>query len=132
MGRPSIKVLKYAVIALFMLISGCAHPKFVPSYATPKDTFKTWKHAAARLDYNLLVSTYIDSAKDKLLNELSTETEQGLRAMQVEAEDTSFSVEKVIFEDRVAYLRILRKRGRRSEVEVLRMVKENGGWKLLP
>ena len=132
MERLSIKVLKYSVLCLFMLISACAHPKFVPSYATPQDTFRTWKHAAARLDYNLLVSTYVHSAKDKLLNELSNETDQGLRAMQIEARDTNFSVEKVVYENRVAYLRVLRKRGRRAEIEVVRMIKERGSWKLLP
>jgi hypothetical protein len=88
--------------------------------------------AAESLQYEILISSYTSSSQEEIRRDISAKTEEGLKAMQKEAKDTDFSVEKIVYEDRMAYVRVRRKRGRATDIEVLRMIKEGDHWKLLP
>lgn len=115
-----------------LMLVGCAAKPPVISYATPEDTFKTWHAAVGRLDLVTVVASYAESAQPKLRKEIAATSLEGLKAMQMETKNTDFEIEKVVYEENHAFLRVLRKIRDESEVEVINMIKEPGGWKLLP
>lgn len=102
------------------------------SYDTPEDTFLTWKAAARNMDMKALLDSYARSARPSLEQELARSSEEALKAMQKETRSTKFVIEKVVYEDSIAYLRVVRQKKSSREVEVLTMVKEGANWKLLP
>lgn len=122
--------------ALFLLVvftlSGCAQKLYVKNFESPEQTFETWRQAAVRLDLQTLIESYSQSARAKIEQDLASSTENALRQMKREAKETKFSLEKIVYEEDVAYLRVKRERNRMSEIEVLTMVNESGAWKLLP
>jgi len=126
---------KFSVLALFLsglVWTGCAAKKTEISYETPEKTFRTWKQAASKLDMKSLLESYAVSARPSIEDELARSSKEALMAMQKEAKDTNFTIEKIVYENNMAYIRIRRDRSKMSEIEVLTMVKESGGWKLLP
>lgn len=112
---------------------GCAPKKPIErKYSTPEQTFETWRQAAVRLDLPTLLTCYASSQKSSIENELQALSEEGLKAMQKEADRTDFRIEKIIYEKDKAYLRTSRKIGKAEDIEVLVMIKEGLDWKLLP
>lgn len=103
-----------------------------PSYSTPQATFNTWKYAASVGDHLLLVETYAESSKDSFRKQLNSTSHEALVAMQEEASDTEFTIQKVVYEDRRAYVRVLRERDGQSDIEIINMIKEGDDWKLIP
>lgn len=117
---------------VFVLMSGCATKVHVVSYKTPEATFATWQHAASKLDLGLLLRSYANSARPVIEADLKRTTEEELKKMSEEARETSFSIEKVVFEENTAYLRVRRKMKKMQDIEVVTMIKEDNQWKLLP
>ncbi|MBN8555537.1 MAG: hypothetical protein J0L93_08845 [Deltaproteobacteria bacterium] len=117
---------------MLVFLMGCAAAPIFKSYQTPEDTFKTWRQAVERLDLQAVTECYAVGAQPGLRKEIVTTSKEGLEAMQRETRDTTFEIQKIIFEDRRAYLRVERKRKGTTEIEVVNMVKESNGWKLLP
>jgi len=103
-----------------------------PNYSTPGNTFETWRQAVEDLNFEVLISTYTNASQDNLRKEIARTSFEGLKAMQKETRRTRFAVEKIVYEDDHAFVRVSRRRGRRNEIEILRMIKEDGRWKLLP
>jgi hypothetical protein len=102
------------------------------SFATPEETFATWRQSVERLDLETLMACYASGAQPVVRKEISTTSKEGIKAMQTETKDTTFEIQKIVFEDNRAYLRVERKKAGTSEIEVVNMIKETDGWKLLP
>lgn len=126
------KLLMSLSVVAALGLSGCAARKASVSYETPEKTFATWKRAAEDLDIPLLVDSYARSARPGIEEELKRLNSEALEAMKSETKKTNFKIEKIVYEDNLAYLRIRRQLNKSSEIEVLTMVKEDGRWKLLP
>lgn len=124
-------VLFIAILAGFGL-AACATRPFVVSYETPEKTFESWSYAARELDLNTILESYAASARPSIEDELRKSSQESLQAMQSEAVDTEFKIERIVYEDDIAYLRVRRNRDKLTEIEVITMVKENDQWKLLP
>jgi hypothetical protein len=123
-------LIAFGFLVLFM--GGCASKVPQTSLATPEKTFETWRQAASRLDMEALLSTYSSSSRPMIEDELARSTEDALRSMQKETKKTRFEIERVLFENNIAYLRVRRRVGRADEVEVLTMIKEGEDWKIQP
>lgn len=122
-----------SLLSLFVLgLSACAVRETPVSLESPRETFETWRRAASKLDLDVLLSTYSSASRPMIEDELARSSEDALRAMQKEARRTNFSIERILFEDNIAYLRVRRRMGRADEVEVLTMVKEGQDWKIQP
>lgn len=118
--------------ALSLGLLSCAARERPVSLDSPKETFETWRRAASRLDLDILLSTYSSASRPMIEDELARSSEDALRAMQREARRTDFEIERILFEDNIAYLRVRRRMGRADEVEVLTMIKEGQDWKIQP
>ncbi len=127
----AMKLKQCLWMGVFFFLS-CAPKKFEPRYSTPEETFRTWRQAAENLDLPLLVSCYADTAKAKLRDDLSKTSKEGLAAMQEEAKETKFEIEKIVYERHRAYLRVKRSLDGSDEIEVVTMVKEGPNWKIIP
>jgi len=126
--------LLLTTVCLLIFVAGCAakNRKIDANYSDPYKTFETWRQAAEALEFEILIESYASSSQDKLRKEIASTSLEGIKEMQREARKTKFKVEKVVYEDNRAYVRILRKRGRSNEIEIIRMIKEGPDWKLLP
>lgn len=120
------------LLSLLPMGMGCVKAPIVKSFQTPEQTFETWREAARRLDLETLLACYASGAQSQMRKEISSNSEEGLKSMQKEAEDTDFKVEKIVFEDKRAYLRVSRKRAKAEDIEVINMVKEGPDWKIIP
>ena len=120
------------ISAMLIFLVGCSPAPIFKSYQTPEETFKTWRQAVERLDLQAVTDCYAVGAQPGLRKEIVATSKEGLEAMQRETRDTTFEIQKIVFENRRAYLRVERKRQGTSEIEVVNMVKEAGGWKILP
>lgn len=120
-------------LLLFVFLSACASKSVVrKDYSSPEATFNTWTYAARNLDLRVLLESYAQSARPAMEQELGKTTQEALEAMQKEARLTSFDIEKIVYEDNLAYLRVRRKLKKDEGIEILTMVKEGDAWKLLP
>lgn len=118
---------------LILILTGCASKNIVKrDFSTPEATFETWKGAAKELDLKLLVDSYALSARPSIESELARTTEEALQSMKKETQKTQFVIEKVVYEDNLAYLRIRRSIQKNKSIEVVTMIKEGDSWKLLP
>lgn len=118
---------------LFGFIVGCAsHQPLVRRFGSPEETFETWREAAQRLELDTLIACYARGHQENMRKQIASSSLNELKSMQDETRNTEFSVDKVVFEGSRAFLRVERKRGKDREIEVLNMVRESDGWKLLP
>lgn len=118
---------------LILFLVGCASKNIVKrDFSTPEAAFETWKGAAKKLDLKLLIDSYALSARPSIESELARTTEEALQSMKKETQKTHFLIEKVVYEDNLAYLRIRRKLQKNESIEVVTMIKEGDSWKLLP
>lgn len=125
--------LSLAVIALVLVgASACATKETRFSLDSPESTFLSWKQAASQLDIESLLETYSSRSRPSIEDELARATDDALRTMARETRQTRFEIERVIFEDQVAYLRVRRRFGPINEVEVITMIKEGENWKIQP
>lgn len=128
----------FVLMLSVVVMSGCASrstPEAVyagPTYDTPEATFQTWRHAAEKLDLQTLVNTYASAARGQMMKELENTEPPALKAMQAETLKTKFEVQKIVYEGARAYVRIMRTFEGQQEVEVLNMIRESEGWKILP
>lgn len=118
--------------SLGFIVSACAIHQPPKSYSTPENTFRTWKYAAEKMDIQTLLESYANSARPSVEEDLAKSSHEALAQMQKETKKTNFEIQKIVYENDLAYLRILRKKGRVAEVEVVTMIKEGNNWKLLP
>lgn len=119
-------------LSLFLLL-GCATKapaKF--SFGSPEETFASWKNAVERLDTEALINCYAESARQGMRDEIKSTSRDGLRSMQKETLETKFEIQKVVYEAQKAFLRVSRSYRGTQEIEVLTMILENGGWRLVP
>ena len=138
------KLFLSVVLISTSFLSGCAlfekkesssAPKIssrAPRYTSPEETFESWRQAAIQLDLEALVNSYAKDAQPGLRQEINSSTSEALKAMQRETRETEFAIEKIVYENNRAYLRVKRKINKSVEIEVLTMTKEESGWKLLP
>lgn len=123
----------FSFLGCFLILTGCAASKPpVIGFHSPEAAFETWRHAAIEMDLNLLVRSYANSARPVIESDLRRTTQEELEKMSQEARRTKFSIERIVFEENLAYLRVRRELNRMQDIEVLTMVKEDNQWKLLP
>lgn len=122
----------------FLLFSGClakappAPLKPANDFSSPEKTFETWRYAVSELNFPLLLQCYAVSARPQIELDIKNNSDEGLKAMQREARETKFEIQKIVFEEKRAYLRVERIRNKVSEIEIVNMVKESGLWKIMP
>ena len=126
-----MKRLIFGILSCLVMLACAAKPIRI-SFRTPEETFHTWEQAAARLNLPLLISCYARDSRDEMRRDISGTSPQELRAMQKETRETQFKVEKVVYENNQAYVRVLRRRDKQEEIEILTMIRENNGWKIVP
>jgi hypothetical protein len=134
-GRDLVRieiVKRFKIFGLLIVLSACTQAPISMSFQTPEDTFKTWRQAAERLDLETLVTCYSQPMQSSFRKEISANSAEGLKAMQRETQETEFKIEKIVYEDKKAYLRVVRHRGTAAEIEILNMIKEGTDWKLIP
>lgn len=118
----------------FMAIS-CAAKKWTPAYGSPEETFRTWKQAIIDENYDVLISCYIEAAQSDMRREIETSSPDGLRSMRDETKRTTFKIEKVVYQENKAFLRVsrtLRGHSDDPDIEVVNMLLEKGAWRLAP
>lgn len=120
----------YALIVLGLW--GCQAPKKIISFRTPEETFATWRSAVETLDYELLLQCYATPSVSALRSEIQATSQDGLKAMRDESRRTDYKIEKVVYEDKRAFVRVKRQLEKSEEIEILTMIQEGGNWKLLP
>jgi len=120
-------------LAFLALGLGCASkapPKI--SFGSPEETFASWKSSVERLDTDALISCYAQASRDGMRDEIRSTSQDGLKAMQRETKETKFEIEKVVYEGHRAFLRVQRSYKGARDIEVINMILENGGWRLVP
>jgi hypothetical protein len=132
--NEGMEISKKCLLGGFFLVfvSSCAPKKIVVSFKTPEETFQTWRAAAERLDYTTLLQCYAAEAVSEIRKEIETTSGEGLRSMQQETRKTDFKLEKVVYENDRAYVRVTRRIRDAEEIEILTMVQEGKDWKLIP
>jgi hypothetical protein len=123
----------FGVFMISILVSACAAKQAqAPRFDTPEHTFDTWKRSVIDLDLQTLIRTYIQASQLQMRRQIENESPESLKAMSDETKRTSFRIEKIIFEDKTAFVRVNRRMGQTSDIEVLTMILESDGWKLVP
>lgn len=140
--HPLILIL--IVAGGFLSANGCATKKVTTEnkqemsgldaapYATPEATFNTWKRAARQLNLGVLAETVASGIRERYRRDMARQSSEGLKAMQTEARETDFKIEKVVYVGNHAHLRVLRNYQGNKEIEIINMVKEGKEWKLIP
>jgi len=124
--------MKLLGLILAVFLTACAAKKPVISFGSPEETFATWREAVERLDTEVLIQCYVESAKPAMRDEIKSSSREGLAAMQRETEQTKFLIEKIVYEGPKAYLRITRSLNGAQDIEVINMILEQGAWKIVP
>lgn len=101
-------------------------------FQTPIDTFETWRRAALEMNVPLMLSTYAAAGRQTVEGDILNASKDELSAMQAEAKQTEFKIEKLVYEGDRAFLRVKRIFRGKDEVEILTFVREGQDWKIIP
>jgi len=124
-------VLRFLPI-LGLAVACAAKSPLVIDRSTPEKAFETWKNAVIKSEQLALIECYIMEAREGMRRELAETTSNGIEAMRSETARTKFEIEKIVFQQNKAFVRIRRELDGESDVEVLTMVQEEGQWLLQP
>lgn len=130
------RILSIVLILVAGLMgSSCAAKKWAPAYGSPEETFRTWKQAIIDENYDVLISCYVEAAQPDMRREIETSSPDGLQSMRDETKRTTFKIEKVVYQENKAFLRVsrtLRGHANDPDIEVVNMLLEKGAWRLAP
>jgi hypothetical protein len=101
-------------------------------FATPEKTFQRYKDALTKNDINKLIDCYALMYQGVMAAELGRTTDDQRKKMQQEIAGTKIEIKSSKVSGNTALLKVQRSKGEESETADVRMVLENGEWKLTP
>ena len=101
-------------------------------YATPEKTFARYKDALTKNDLPKLIECYALMYQGVMANEMSHTSDDQKKKMQSEIAGTKLEVKSSKITGSNATLKVQRTKGDEVETADVRMVLENGEWKLTP
>ncbi len=116
----------------FLLISCALKSPLVVDRSSPEKAFETWRLAILHMDTTVLIDSYVVEAREGMRREISETTRDGIEAMRSETARTKFEIEKIVYQQNKAFVRVRRELEGDSEIELVTMIQEDGQWRLLP
>lgn len=107
-------------------------PPARPEFSTPQKTFQRYKEALLKNDNHKLVDCYALMYQGMMAAELSQATDEQRKKMQTELAGTKLEITGAKINGSHATLKVQRTKGGESETADVRLVQENGEWKLTP
>ena len=100
-------------------------------FSTPEKTFNRYKEALAKGDMQKVIETYALMYQGMLAQQLEHGTDD-LKKMQKEVEGMKFEIKGSKVSGSSATLKVQRSKGDDVETSEIRLVLENGEWKMTP
>jgi hypothetical protein len=100
-------------------------------YSTPEKTFARYKDALLKSDYGKVIDCYALMYQGMLAQQLERGGDE-LKKMQKEIEGTKFEIKGSKISGSTATLKVQRSKGEDQETAEIRLVLENGEWKMTP
>ncbi len=101
-------------------------------FSTPEKTFQRYKDALAKNDMTKMIDCYALMYQGVMAAELSHATDDQRKKMQSEMAGTKLEVKSSKVSGNSATLKVQRTKGDEVETADVRLVLENGEWKLTP
>jgi len=101
-------------------------------FSTPEKTFQRYKDALGKNDVGKLIDCYALMYQGVMAAELSHATDEQKKKMQSEISGTKLEVKASKITGNNATLKVQRSKGDEVETADIRLVLENGEWKLTP
>ncbi|MDB4970429.1 MAG: hypothetical protein JWN44_6118 [Myxococcales bacterium] len=101
-------------------------------FSTPEKTFQRYKDALTKSDINKLIDCYALMYQGVMSAELGRTSEEQRKKMQSEISGTKLEIKSSKITGSNATLKVQRSKGEEVETADVRMVLENGEWKLTP
>ncbi|HWE30051.1 MAG TPA: hypothetical protein VHB97_18705 [Polyangia bacterium] len=101
-------------------------------FSTPEKTFARYKDALVKNDVNKLIDCYALMYQGVMAAELGRTTDEQRKKMQGEIAGTKLEIKSSKIAGNSATLKVQRAKGDEVETADVRMVLENGEWKLTP
>jgi hypothetical protein len=101
-------------------------------FSTPEKTFQRYKDALAKNDVTKLIDCYALMYQGVIGSELSRASDADRKKMQSEMAGTKLEVKSSKVSGANATLKVQRQKGDEVETADVRLVLENGEWKLTP
>ena len=101
-------------------------------FSTPEKTFQRYKDALGKNDITKLIDCYALMYQGVMAAELSHATDEQKKKMQSEIAGTKLEIKASKITGNSATLKVQRSKGDEVETADIRMVLENGEWKLTP
>jgi hypothetical protein len=101
-------------------------------YGTPEKTFARYKDALTKNDIPKLIECYALMYQGVMANEMSHTSDDQKKKMQSEIAGTKLEIKSSKITGSNATLKVQRSKGDEVETADVRMVLENGEWKLTP
>ena len=101
-------------------------------FSTPEKTFARYKDALVKNDITKLIDCYALMYQGVMAAELGRTTDDQRKKMQQEIAGTKIEIKSSKVSGNTALLKVQRSKGEESETADVRMVLENGEWKLTP
>jgi hypothetical protein len=106
-------------------------PPARPEYSTPEKTFNRYKDALLKSDFGKVIDCYSLMYQGLLAQQLEHGGEE-LKKMQKEVEGMKFEIKGSKISGSQATLKVQRTKGDDHETSDVRLVLENGEWKMTP
>jgi hypothetical protein len=101
-------------------------------FSTPEKTFSRYKDALVKNDITKLIDCYALMYQGVMAAELGRTTDEQRKKMQSEIAGTKLEIKASKVTGNSATLKVQRTKGDEAETADVRMVLENGEWKLTP
>jgi hypothetical protein len=101
-------------------------------FSTPEKTFQRYKDALSHNDINKLIDCYALMYQGVMASELGHATDEQKKKMQSEIAGTKLEIKSSKISGSTATLKVQRSHGDEVETADVRLVLENGEWKLTP
>jgi hypothetical protein len=99
-------------------------------FSTPEKTFARYKDALLKNDMNKVIDCYALMYQGLMSAQLGQASSDELKKMQKEVEGTKFEVKSSKVIGQTATLKVQRSKGDESETAEIKLVLENGEWKM--
>jgi len=106
-------------------------PPARPEYSTPEKTFNRYKDALGKSDFGKVIDCYALMYQGLLAQQLEHGGDE-LKKMQKEVEGMRFEIKGSKISGATAMLKVQRTKGDDTETSEIRLVLENGEWKMTP
>jgi len=101
-------------------------------FSTPEKTFQRYKDALSKNDITKLIDCYALMYQGVMASEMSHASDEQKKKMQSEIAGTKLEIKSSKISGSAATLKVQRTHGDEVETADVRMVLENGEWKLTP